>query len=129
MLIGYGQSCPGQEVFDTTIGACSCPPGMQPTGIVGGCTSASASVPAWGDTCPSYVPIVRGFQCNCPDGHAYDSSKNMCTREAFGPNAPPGPGLTKLSNGGPKVAGMGIGGWLLLAVAAGAAAYYLGSQY
>ncbi len=89
--VGFGQDCPGQEVFNPDIGVCMCPSGTVPTGVVGECMSEHEPVPEWGVACPIDIPILRGHQCTCPDGTAYDPQKNMCTREAFGPQAPTAP--------------------------------------
>jgi hypothetical protein len=135
-LIGYGgafgqESCPGQEMWDPDIGACMCPPGMQTTGTIGECVPESQSVPAWapqGGVCPTYVKLSG--PCLCPDGHAYDAATQMCTREAYGPQpapAPPRPRSTSVvATAESALAGMGVGGWVLLAVVAGGVAYLAG---
>jgi hypothetical protein len=48
IFAGFGQddcapqACPGQEVWDASICACTCPPGTLTTGIVGECTPTGA---------------------------------------------------------------------------------------
>lgn len=140
-LIGYGafgqKSCPGQEVFNEVIGACMCPTGMKSTGIVGECVPEAQAVPSWGKTCPTYTKVTGG--CVCPSGHAYDPVKQMCTKEAAVAvvhagattiaSSPTGPAPSGPQPAGEKkLAGMGVGGWAVLAVAAGAVAYIAATQ-
>ena len=127
-LVGYGafgQTCPGQEVWDDTIGACMCPQGMETTGIVGQCVPAGTA-PGWGEQCPAYTPLPAGTNCMCGPGLAYDPGKRMCTREAYGvKGGGAGPGSAR-----PPTAKAGIGplGWLAIAAAAGGVAYLIGRQ-
>lgn len=119
---GFGQICPGQERWDASIGACNCPPGTQPTGIVGQCVSESVAVPGWGTECAPYTKVTKG--CTCPPFHAYDARKQMCTKEAYGPSAAASHGAVKTAS----FAGLGIGSWFLIAAIAGGAAYLIGRE-
>jgi hypothetical protein len=53
-IFAFGQDdcaprpCPGQEVWDASICACTCPPGLLSTGIVGECTATGARPAAAG---------------------------------------------------------------------------------
>lgn len=55
------QACPGAERWNAEIGACMCPPGTTPTGIVGECKGAATP------TTPGAVPVV----CGAWDGSNY----------------------------------------------------------
>lgn len=126
---GLGQTCPGQEVFDSDIGVCMCPPGTQTTGTIGVCSSAEV-VPGWGEACPVDVPIVKRFtpNCMCPSGTAYDAVKNMCTRAAVHTGGAPSPSVSRSSSDPSRSQAEISTGAAVVAVVAGLGLIYLLSQ-